>query len=105
MNEYLNQSISFTDKNGNVVKKNQQERLDSLDKDLSQLLLNIESNKQKVLAEMMKECANTCLINFKIDKLTNTEVDCLVPCQNKYFATVDLGVNIINEFLNKKNKL
>lgn len=105
MNEYLNQSISFTDKNGNVVKKNQQERLDSLDKDLSQLLLNIESNKQKVLAEMMKECANTCLINFKIDKLTNTEVDCLVPCQNKYFATVDLGVNIINEFLNKKYKL
>jgi hypothetical protein len=102
MNEYLNQSISFTDKNGNVVKKNNQEKIDSLDKDLSQILLNIESNQQKVLAAMIKECSNTCLLNFKVDKLTNSEMECIIPCQNKYFATVDIGVNIINEFLIKK---
>ncbi len=105
MNEYLNQSISFTDKNGNVVKKNNKEKLDSLDKDLSQFLLNIESNQQKVIAAMIKECSKTCLVSFKVDKLTNTETDCVIPCQNKYFATVDIGVDIINSFLNKKNKI
>lgn len=63
------------------------------------LLLDSSNNWERSLNRMMLICAEECVSNYKVNKLTKGEEDCVYSCHSKWMRTVALGVAVVNSHL------
>lgn len=108
MDENLNQTITFL--GGSKVKENDFERyinstetiLNEMDISTHRFLMDRELNMERVSLSMLRFCGKQCINNFKIEKITKTEEDCLLSCHFKYLNIVKSGLGVMNGYLKFK---
>lgn len=107
MSDNINQTITFLG-SGNSQNQNDYEDfllsskslISELDDKSHRFLLDGQYNIERILLSMVNKCSEVCIKNFKIDKLTKSEEDCLLKCQYNYLKTYKLGVGIMNSLIN-----
>ncbi len=109
MDENLNQTITFLGSGSKMNEKNFDHYLNSaetllneIDTSTHRFLLDKELNMERTTLSMLKFCGKECINNFKIEKITKTEEDCLLSCHFKYLNIVKSGVGVMNGYLKFK---
>jgi len=105
----INQTVTFLGSGNSQNEKEYEDYLLSsksliseLDDKSHRFLLDGQFNIERVLTSTINKCSNLCLKNFKIDKITKSEEDCLLKCQYNYLKTYKLGLGVMNSLINNQ---
>jgi len=109
MDENLNQTITFLGSGSKLNQNNLDQYINStetllneLDASSNRFLLDKELNMERAALTMLKFCGRQCINNFKIEKITKSEEDCLLSCHFKYLNILKSGVSVMNGYLKLK---